>query len=331
MESVAFFSAQSFAQRPLQKACEGLFAPIWIDSSLSASTVAEATGCRIVNLFVEDVADRTVLKGLKDLGVGLIALRCTGHDRVDLRAAAELGIAVSYVPAYSPCSVAEFALMLILALLRKLPQSEQRVHRHDFSLSGLEGSCLHGRTVGLIGCGHIGQSLAHLLKAFQCDILVYDPYLSRWSAPGQLCSLQEVLSRSDILSVHCPLNAQTRYLLNRDTLAQLKPGAYLINTARGAILDTKAALELVKSGRIAGLGLDVFEREAGLFFHDQSQAAAIDPELQQLLQQPNVIITAHEAFLTHEALGEIAQTTVDSMKAFVEGRTIPHQLRFESI
>lgn len=326
MGVVAIYSAQPYEQQMLQDSCRGRWEQRFISQGLQRQTVARAEGARVVSLFVEDLADRGVLQALADLGVGMVSLRCTGHDKVDLASAAELGITVTNVPGYSPHAVAEFALLLVLALLRKLPQTERRVHQHNFSLSGLEGLELRGRVVGVVGCGHIGRAFAELLVGCGATVLIHDPLVDPKTLPGESVSVEELLARSEIVSLHCPLVTGTCQLINEQTLSRMREGAFLINTGRGGLVDTNAVEAALVSGRLAGFAMDVFEREQGLFFHDHSREEAIDPQLQRLLDLPNVIVTGHQAFLTQEALEQIASTEAANISAFLAGRQPPHLL-----
>ncbi|RAK69499.1 2-hydroxyacid dehydrogenase [Hymenobacter edaphi] len=327
---VTVFSAHAYEQPHLTAAAAGRHALRFVETPLSLGTAAQAAGSQAVALFTSDDASAPVLARLAELGVRYVAVRAAGHDQVDLPAAARLGLRVANVPAYSPYAVAEHAVALMLALNRRLRQADQQLRRHDYRLDGLVGFDLHGKTVGLIGCGRIGGVLAGILHGFGCRLLGYDvqpdPALSQRTGLRYV-SLPELCAASDIISVHAPLSAETRHLIDADLLAQFKPGAMLINTGRGAVLDTAAALAALQSGRLGYLGLDVYEHERGLFFEDHRQEATPDPLLDKLLQQPNVLVTGHQAFLTREALGNIATTTVDHLDAWAQGQPAAHELQ----
>lgn len=293
-------------------------------AQLREDTVALAMGFEVVCPFVNDDLSRPVLEHLAAGGTRLIALRSAGYNHVDLAAAQALGLAVVRVPAYSPHAVAEHGVGLVLALCRHLHRAYNRTREGDFSLHGLTGFDLHGRTVGIIGSGQIGEVFARIMSGFGCHILAYDPYPNRAieALGGRFVELDELLAQSDIISLHCPLNDATRHLINADSLERMKRGAMLINTGRGALVDTPALIEALKSGQLGYLGLDVYEEEADIFFADRSDQPLQDDVLARLLTFPNVIITAHQAFLTREALAGIAQTTLANIAAWRAGNPV---------
>ncbi|WP_440466844.1 2-hydroxyacid dehydrogenase [Pseudomonas sp. YH-1] len=293
-------------------------------AQLREDTVALAMGFEVVCPFVNDDLSRPVLEHLAAGGTRLIALRSAGYNHVDLAAAHALGLAVVRVPAYSPHAVAEHGVGLVLALCRHLHRAYNRTREGDFSLHGLTGFDLHGRTVGIIGSGQIGEVFARIMSGFGCHILAYDPYPNRAieALGGRFVELDELLAQSDIISLHCPLNDATRHLINADSLERMKRGAMLINTGRGALVDTPALIEALKSGQLGYLGLDVYEEEADIFFADRSDQPLQDDVLARLLTFPNVIITAHQAFLTREALAGIAQTTLANIAAWRAGNPV---------
>lgn len=293
---------------------------------LTLETVALADGHEVVCAFINDDLSAPVLERLAAGGTRLIALRSAGYNHVDLPTAQRLGISVVRVPAYSPHAVAEHAVALILALNRHLHRAYNRTRDGDFSLHGLTGFDLAGKTVGIIGTGQIGATFAKIMSGFGCQLLAYDPYPNPHvlALGARYLSLEELLQQAHIVSLHCPLTPQTRHLINARSLATLQRGAMLINTGRGALVDTSALSEALKSGQLGYLGLDVYEEEALLFFEDRSDHPLQDDVLARLLTFPNVIVTAHQAFLTHEALGAIAQTTLDNIYAWASGT--PHNL-----
>lgn len=293
-------------------------------AQLREDTVALAMGFEVVCPFVNDDLSRPVLEHLAAGGTRLIALRSAGYNHVDLAAAHALGLAVVRVPAYSPHAVAEHGVGLVLALCRHLHRAYNRTREGDFSLHGLTGFDLHGRTVGVIGSGQIGEVFARIMSGFGCHILAYDPYPNRAieTMGGRFVELDELLAQSDIISLHCPLNDATQHLINARSLQRMKRGAMLINTGRGALVDTPALIEALKSGQLGYLGLDVYEEEADIFFADRSDQPLQDDVLARLLTFPNVIITAHQAFLTREALAGIAQTTLGNIAAWHTGNPV---------
>jgi D-lactate dehydrogenase len=286
---------------------------------LSRDTAVTAKGVRCVCVFVNDRVDAACIECLRELGVKLIALRCAGFNNVDLKAAKAAGIPVVRVPAYSPHAVAEHAVGLLLALNRKIHRAFNRVREHNFSLNGLVGFDVHGKTVGIVGTGKIGRIATEIFRGFGTRVLAYDPAPSiEWANKNSVeyVPMSDLLVRSDIVSLHVPLTPETFHFLNRETLDQMKPGAVLINTSRGKLIDTKALLESLKKGRLGGVALDVYEEEEGLFFEDHSGEVLLDDELSRLLTFPNVLVTSHQAFLTHEALTEIARVTADNIQRF---------------
>lgn len=294
----------------------------FLDARLDAETAALADGGEVVCAFVNDDLSAPVLERLAAGGNRLIALRSAGYNHVDLAAAARLGLPVVRVPAYSPHAVAEHAVALILALNRRIHRAFNRTREGDFSLHGLTGFDLQGKTVGVIGTGQIGAVFARIMQGFGCRVLLCDPHPdpSLSAAGARYVTLDALLAESDILSLHCPLTAATRHLIDRHSLARMKPGAMLINTGRGALVDTPALIDALKSGQLGYLGLDVYEEEADLFFEDRSDQPLQDDVLARLLTFPNVIVTAHQAFLTREALAAIAGTTLDNVLAWQAGQ-----------
>jgi D-lactate dehydrogenase len=291
------------------------------EARLTAASATLADGCAVVCAFINDELSAPVLQRLAAAGTRLIALRSAGYNHVDLKAAERLGLCVVRVPAYSPHAVAEHAVALILALNRRLHRAFNRTREGDFSLHGLTGFDLHGKTVGVLGAGKIGLSFARIMAGFGCQVLIHDPLpVTGLDAIGaRQAPLDEVIGQSDILSLHCPLTASSHHLIDATRLAQMKRGAMLINTGRGALVDTPALIGALKSGQLGYLGLDVYEEESELFFEDRSDLPLQDDVLARLLTFPNVIVTAHQAFLTQEALAAIARTTLDNIAAWAAG------------
>ncbi len=283
---------------------------------LTAETVEAARGAEAVCVFVNDRLDARCLQSLARLGVRHVALRCAGFNNVDLAAAQAAGVTVSRVPAYSPHAVAEHAVALLLTLNRKIHRAYNRVREHNFTLQGLIGFDLHGKTVGIVGTGKIGRITAEIFRGFGCAVLAHDPLpRPEWAGAHSVryVPFGELLAASDIVSLHLPLTPQTHHLLNRETFSAMKSGATLINTSRGKLVDTTELLAALKSGRLAGVALDVYEEEEGVFFEDRSADVLPDDELNLLLTFPNVLVTSHQAFLTREALHEIARITAENL------------------
>jgi len=290
----------------------------WLESRLTIETAGLAAGYPAVCVFVNDTVDADVLAVLAKGGTRLVATRSAGFNHIDLQAAAGLGVTVARVPAYSPHAVAEHTVAMILTLNRKTHRAYNRVREGNFALEGLLGFDMVGKTAGIVGTGEIGTIVARILAGFGCTILAVDP------APNPQCaasgatylSFPELASRSDIISLHCPLTPETRHLIDAAMISLMKPGAMLINTSRGAVIDTAAVIVGLKSGRIGHLGMDVYEEEADLFFEDLSDTVIQDDLFARLLTFPNVLITGHQAFFTTEALTAIAETTIANITAF---------------
>lgn len=316
------FSSQHYDQETFIQAASDRALDLHFQSArLTLDTAALAQGYEVVCAFINDELDAPVLERLAAGGTQLIALRSAGYNHVDLVAAQRLGLAVVRVPAYSPHAVAEHAVALILALNRRLHRAYNRTREGDFTLHGLTGFDLHGKTVGVVGTGQIGVAFARIMAGFGCQLLAYDPYPNPelLALGARYLELPELLRQSRIISLHCPLTEQTKHLINARSLAELQPGAMLINTGRGALVDTPALIDALKSGQLGYLGLDVYEEEAQLFFEDRSDLPLQDDVLARLLTFPNVIVTAHQAFLTREALDAIAATTLDNIIRWAAG------------
>jgi len=302
---------------------------LFLETRLTAVTAPLATGCPVVCSFVNDRIDADAVTALVAASVRLIALRSAGFNHVDLGAAQEAGVPVVRVPDYSPYAVAEHAVALLLALNRKVHRAFVRVREANFSLDGLVGFDLHGKTVGVIGTGKIGEVFVGIMRGFGCHVLACDPMPSPLLSrdPGvRYVELPEIYASADVISLHVPLTPETRHLIDASALARMRRGVYLINTSRGALVDTKALIEALKQEHVGAAGLDVYEEEAGVFFNDLSQHVLQDDVLARLLTFPNVLVTSHQAFLTREALANIAETTLDSVGAFERGDVLRHRV-----
>ncbi len=306
----------------------------FVEAHLNTETVALAAGCPAICTFVNDALNAPMLERLAGAGTKLIALRCAGFNQVDVKRATELGLTVVRVPAYSPHAVAEHAVGLIMVLNRKFHRAYNRVREDNFSIDGLEGFDLYRKTVGVVGVGRIGAAFAQIMNGFGCTVLAYDPLLSQTESrvgDAVLTTLPELLAASDIVSLHCPLTPDSHHLISDDALSQMKSGAMLINTSRGGLLDTEAVIRALKSGRLGALGLDVYEQEDNLFYEDLSSTVVTDDVFQHLLTFPNVMITAHQAFFTKEALAAIADTTLSNVSDFETGRPNSNQVTPELV
>lgn len=324
MIRAAVFDVKPYDRDALQQASvDAGIAWHFLEFRLSRETAPLAKGALAACAFVNDQLDRACLEALVAQGVKLLALRCTGFNNVDLAAARELKLAVTRVPIYSPYAVAEHAIAMLMTLNRKTHRAFNRVRELNFSLNGLTGFDLHGKTAGIVGTGRIGRIVAQILCGFGMKVIAYDPIPnSQWALQQGVEYLDaESLARlSDVMSLHIPLTSETKHIIRRETLDLMKPGAILVNVSRGALIDTTALIEALKSGRLGGVALDVYEEEEGIFFEDLSGQVLQDDELARLLTFPNVLITAHQAFLTREALSDIARTTVANIEALAGGK-----------
>ncbi|CAN1213317.1 D-lactate dehydrogenase [Tumidithrix helvetica PCC 7403] len=330
---VAFFSTKTYDRQSFEAANANYHHELtFFDVQLNPKTAVLAADFLAVCMFVNDIADAATLDILASHGTRLLALRSAGFNTVDLQRSAELGIKVVRVPAYSPYAVAEHAVTLVLALNRKIYRAYNRVRDDNFSLEGLIGFDVYGCTVGVVGTGKIGMVFAKIMQGFGCSLLGYDAYPNdRFEAVGNASyvSLPELLANSDIISLHCPLFPETRHLINANTIDQMKPGVMLINTSRGGLIDTTAVIAGIKSGKIGYLGIDVYEQEDELFFQDLSDSIIQDDTFQLLQSFSNVVITAHQAFLTRNALEGIATTTLSNITDFERGQSLKNEVAFQ--
>jgi len=324
--TAAVFDTKPYDREALQQAsANGGIEWQFLEFRLMQDTAFAAKNARAVCVFVNDQLDRPCLEALAREGVELVALRSTGFNNVDVNSAKELKLTVTRVPVYSPHAVAEHAVALLLTLNRKTHRAFNRVRELNFSLNGLVGFDLYGKTAGIIGTGKIGRVTGQILRGFGMRVLAYDPFPDHeWAKQTEVVyveALSKLLHDSDVVSLHTPLTPDTRYTIREETIRLMKPGSILINVSRGALVHTKALIEALKSGHLAGVALDVYEEEEGIFFEDLSDDVLHDDELARLLTFPNVLITSHQAFLTREALSEIARTTVDNISALAGSRS----------
>jgi len=326
---VVVFSTKPHDRQFLGAANAGRHELVFLEARLLAETAPLAAGAEAVCLFVHDHADAGILGTLAKLGVRHIALRCAGFNNVDLAAAARHGITVARVPAYSPHGVAEHAVALFLTLNRRVHRAYNRVRDGNFALEGLLGFDVHGKTVGVVGTGKIGACFAQIMRGFGCRVLAFD--VARQPAVEALgveyTTLERLLVESHVISLHCPLTPQTHHLINAGTLAQMRDGVVIINTGRGPLIDTRAVIAALKSGKLGALALDVYEEEEGVFYEDHSGAFLADDQLARLLTFPNVLVTSHQAFFTREAITAIAETTLGNLDDFAAGRPCPNALK----
>ncbi len=315
---ISFFSTQPYDKQFFNRYNDSFgFDLEYFETQLNNQTVSLVNNAVAVCVFVNDRADASVMQQLSEKGVSIIALRCAGFNNVDLDAAKKYNIRVCRVPAYSPEAVAEHAVAMILTLNRKIHKAYNRVREQNFSLNGLLGFDLHGRTVGVIGTGNIGKAFCKIMLGFGCTVLAFDIIANREMEAADVVYLPliELLQRSDIISLHCPLTEQTKHIINAETIAMMKKNMMLINTSRGGLIDTSSVIAALKSGQIGYLGIDVYEQEENIFFRDLSSNIITDDTIQRLMSFPNVLVTAHQAFFTEEALTQIAMITLQNIQS----------------
>lgn len=328
---IAFFDTHRFDRRAFEAANQAHGHELtFFEARLGPDTAPLAHGFPAVCPFVNDRLDAPTLESLSQGGVRLIALRSAGFNNVHLPTAARLGIKVVRVPEYSPYAVAEHAFALLLGLVRKIPRAAMRVREFNFSLDGLVGFDLHGKTFGVVGTGRIGHAAARIAAGFGMRVLAFDLKPDP-SLPGTYVDLATLYRESHVISLHVPLNPATHHMIDAEALAQMKPGVVLINTGRGALIDSRALIDSLKAGHVGGACLDVYEEEEGIFFRDLSDQVLQDDVLARLLSFPNVLVTSHQAFLTNEALHNIAETTLTNVDAFAKGEPLQNEVKAEAV
>ncbi len=333
MEKIAFFGTHSYDRRMFAQINEEKgfgFELVNHRSFLSSQNAQMTMGAKAVCIFVNDTCDRKVQEILADQGVKLIALRCAGFNNVDLAAAADLGLKVVRVPAYSPHAIAEHVVALIMTLNRRTNRAYVRVRDGNFSLNGLMGFDMYGKTAGIIGTGRIARCLISILKGFGMNIIAYDVYPDEKYAKEagiKYVGLDELFAGADIISLNCPLTEQNRHIINRYSIAKMKKGVMIINTGRGPLIDTDALIEGLRSGQIGYAGLDVYEEERDYFYQDKSASVITDDNLARLLSYSNVLVTSHQAFFTREAMTNIATTTLQNCADFFAGKELANEVK----
>lgn len=327
---IAVFDTHPYDERALNEAnVDHAHTLEFFEERLHEKTVELAQGFDAVCPFVNCRLTAPVLHRLKELGVSLVVLRAAGFNGIDIVAAQKEGICVARVPAYSPEAVAEHTFALLLTLVRKTHRAYNRVREQNFSLDSLEGFTLHGKTYGALGAGRIGQCAMKIAKGFGCRLIAYDPYHNPKTAEEigfEYVGLEQLLQESDVISLHLPLTEQSHHIIDRKALSLTKRGVIIVNTSRGGLIDTSALIESLKSGQVGGVGLDVYEMEEGVFFHDLSDRPLQDDTLARLMIFPNALITSHQGFLTREALRAIASTTLGNATLFEKGQPLPNQV-----
>ncbi|MGB7841356.1 MAG: 2-hydroxyacid dehydrogenase [Salinimicrobium sp.] len=327
---VAVFSTQSYDREFLDRANEAAHHELtYFRTPLNVNTTNLTEGFEVVCAFVNDKIDKETIAKISENGIKLIALRCAGFNNIDLEVAQQKNMKVVRVPAYSPPAVAEHAVALILTLDRKTHKAYNRVRENNFSLQKLTGFNLYGKTVGVIGTGRIGSAFCHIMLGFGCRVLANDVNESGHlkKAGVEYVVFEKLLRESDIISLHCPLTPQTHHLLDREAFSKMKTGAMLINTSRGAVINTKDAVKALKGGKLGYLGIDVYEQEEKLFFKDLSESIIPDDLIERLMTFPNVLITAHQGFFTKEAMDDIATTTLKNISDFENGRSLENEVK----
>ncbi len=321
---IAFYDTKPYDKEGFDNDSQEVFKFKYLETKLNADTAQLAAGCEGIVAFVNDTLDKETIDKLYDLGIKVIAMRCAGYNNVDIRAAYKK-IHVLRVPSYSPYSVAEHAMALLLTLNRKTHKAYNRTRDFNFTLNNLTGFDLRGKTVGVVGTGQIGKKFINICKGFEMDVLAYDPYPdTKLDVP--YVELQELFSKSDIISLHCPLTEKTHHLINKENISQMKEGVFLINTSRGALVDSQALLDALREKKIGAAGLDVYEEEAEIFFEDYSNEIIHDDILHLLVSMPNVLLTSHQAFLTKEALKNIAETTIQNLNDFFNDKPLDNEV-----
>ncbi|KKW50259.1 2-hydroxyacid dehydrogenase [Pantoea stewartii] len=326
---IAVYSTKHYDQKYFEQVNKQYgFDLVFYDFLLSESTAKTAVDCDAVCLFVNDDGSRPVLEELAELGVKFIALRCAGFNNVDLKAAAELGLEVVRVPAYSPEAVAEHAVGLMMTLNRRIHRAYQRTRDANFSLDGLTGFNMHNKTAGIIGTGKIGIATLRILKGFGMRLLAFDPYPSEQalSLGAEYVDLKTLFAESHVITLHCPLTPENHHLLNANAFAQMRDGVMIINTSRGGLIDSQAAIDALKQQKIGALGMDVYENERDLFFEDKSNDVIQDDIFRRLSACHNVLFTGHQAFLTAEALTAISETTLENLSQLHHGEDCPNRV-----
>lgn len=324
MKEIAFFDTKPYDREYFEKTPhDGLHFKFYVNK-LNAETAFVTKGCDGAVAFVNDSIDEKAINELYKYGVRVLAMRCAGYNNVDIKAA-QGKIKILRVPKYSPYAVAEHTMALLLCLNRKIHRAFNRTRDYNFSINGLTGFDLHGKTAGIIGTGKIGQIFIDICRGFGMNIIAYDPYPLENSGI-EYVSKEELFRRSDIISLHCPLTKSTYHIVDEEALKEVKKDVYILNTSRGALIDAEALLAALKESRVGGAGLDVYEEESSLFFEDFSGSVIQDDVLSLLVNMPNVIVTSHQAFLTHEALSGIAEVTIDNLNSFFSGRELKNEV-----
>ena len=330
MKKIAFFDTKPYDRESFDRLNNGRYEIRYFETRLTAAALPLAEGCDAACAFVNSEIDRAVVEGLAARGIKVLAMRCAGYNNVDFKAAYEKRLTVVRVPAYSPYAVAEHAAALLLTLNRHIHKAAARTRDFNFSLVGLTGFDLHGKTAGVIGTGRIGRIFANICTGFGMKVLAYDAFPNP-SNGLEYVPLDQLLAESDIVSLHCPLLPATHHMINAETIRKMKRGAVIINTSRGGLIDSVALLAALREGTVGAAGLDVYEEESEWFYEDRSEVTRQNKTLSLLVSMPNVIVTSHQAFLTHEALANIAQTTLENLDAYFSGAPLENEICYRCL
>lgn len=327
-KKIAFFDTKPYDRIWFEKLEHKEFEFRYFENKLNEDTASLAKGCKGVVAFVNDDINTKAIEILVENGVEVLAMRSSGYNNIDFKTAFEQKLTVLRVPSYSPSAIAEFTMGVLLTLNRKIHKAHNRTRDYNFTLTGLIGFDLNGKTIGVIGTGQIGRLFIDICKGFKMNVLAYDPYPAKDSDLNYV-DLDTIFRESDVISLHCPLTKETHHLINAETIAKMKDGVYILNTSRGAIIESMALLEALKSKKIGGACLDVYEEESEFFFDDFSEEIIDDEVLAFLVSLPNVIVTSHQAFFTQEALENIADTTIKNLKAYFDGSELPNEICYQ--
>jgi len=330
MKKIAFFDAKPYDRDAFDRLNAGRYDIRYFETRLTASALPLAAGCDAVCAFVNDEIDRKVIEGLTAAGIKVLALRCAGYNNVDFKVAYDMKLTVVRVPAYSPYAIAEHAAALLLALNRHIHKASARTRDFNFSLAGLTGFDLHGKTAGIVGMGKIGTIFSHICNGFGMRVLAFDAHPHE-EAGVEYVGMERLLTESDVISLHCPLMPATHHLFNQETFCKVKPGVVLINTSRGGLIDSEALLAALRDGLVGAAGLDVYEEESEWFYEDRSDVTRQNKTLSLLVSMPNVIVTSHQAFLTREALTNIASTTLGNLDAYFAGEPLENEICYRCL
>lgn len=325
MKRICFFDTKPYDKLYFDEFAKKYeFEMVYCESKLNEKSVVLAKGCDAVVAFVNDSVNAGVIRALEEMEISIVAMRCAGYNNVDFKEAYGR-VHIVRVPAYSPYAVAEFTMGMFLMLNRKFHRAYNRIREYNFSLSGLLGTDFYGKTVGVVGTGKIGQVFMDICLGFGMQVLAYDPYPSEREGIRYV-TFEELCRNSDMISLHCPLTKESYHIVDKEAIQNMKDGVVIVNTSRGALIDASALIEALKSGKVGAAGLDVYEEEGDFFYEDYSGEVMPDDELARLISMPNVLLTSHQAFLTEEALKNIAETTTENLRQYFAEEALPNEV-----